>query len=66
MSRTMARPPLPESERRSHVIQTRVTTDERKLVEDGADAVGTTPAEFLRDAALEKAAKTLAKPKRRS
>lgn len=61
----MARPPLPESERRSHILQTRVTSDEKSLVEEGAEAVGATPAEFLRDAALEKATKALAKPKRR-
>lgn len=61
----MARPPLPDSERRSHVIQTRVTADEKSLVEGGAEAVGATPAEFLRDAALEKAAKALTKPKGR-
>lgn len=61
----MARPPLPEAERRSHVIQTRVTTEERKLVEAGAEAAGATPAEFLRDAALERATKSLARPKRR-
>jgi uncharacterized protein (DUF1778 family) len=62
----MARPPLPESERRSHVLQTRVTTQERELVEKGAEAAGSTPAEFLREAALEQASKALKRPRKQS
>lgn len=59
------RPPLPASERRSHILQTRVTSAERELVEAGAQAEGATPAEFLREAALDRASKTLSRRKKR-
>ena len=57
----MGRPPLPESERRSEVLQLRLTKGERKDMEAGADASGEQLTEFIRGAALEKAARVLAR-----
>lgn len=61
----MARPPLPDSERRSCVIVSRVTEAEKALIDKGAIAEGKTSAEFVRDAAVERASKALTKGKRR-
>ena len=57
----MARPPLPESERRSEIVQTRVTKDERQRIEAGAQVAEEQVAEFVRGAALDKADKLLTK-----
>lgn len=51
----MGRPPLPDSERRSEVLQLRLTKGERKGMEDGAAVAGEQLTEFIRGAALEKA-----------
>ncbi|WP_425492552.1 plasmid mobilization protein [Lysobacter changpingensis] len=51
----MARPPLPESERRTEVLQLRLTKGERKDLDEGAEASGEQVSEFIRTAALEKA-----------
>ena len=59
------RPPLSDAERRSQILQTRVTLKERELVEAGAEAEGATPAEFLREAALQRASRVLSKPRTR-
>ena len=60
----MARPPLPDSERRSEVLQLRLTKGERKDMEDGADACDEQLSEFIRGAALEKAERLIKKKKR--
>jgi uncharacterized protein (DUF1778 family) len=57
----MARPALPESERRSEIVQTRVTKEERKQLEVGAKAADEQVAEFIRGAALEKAERVLSR-----
>ena len=57
----MGRPPLPESERRSEVLQLRLTKGERKDMEVGAEASGEQLTEFIRGAALEKAARVAKK-----
>lgn len=51
----MARPPLPESERRSEVLQLRLTKAERELLDRAAEALGIPVSELIRDAALRKA-----------
>lgn len=51
----MARPPLPDSERRTEVLQLRLTKGERKDLDDGAEATGEPVSEFIRAAALDKA-----------
>ncbi|MFP7721405.1 plasmid mobilization protein [Lysobacter sp. A3-1-A15] len=51
----MGRPPLPDSERRSEVLQLRLTTGERKALDDGAQAVDQSTSDFIRTAALDKA-----------
>lgn len=51
----MARPPLPESERRTEVLQLRLTKGERKDLDEGAEASGEQVTEFIRKAALDKA-----------
>jgi uncharacterized protein (DUF1778 family) len=62
----MARPTLPDAERRSFVIHIRTTEAERDLVAQGADVEGVTPAEFVRDAAIKRAKRVAAgKPKRK-
>lgn len=59
----MPRPPKPESERRSEVLQLRLTKVERDTLERGASKHGEQLSEFIRSAALEKAA---TKPPKRS
>ena len=59
------RPPLPDSERRSQILQARVTSAERETIEAGAEAAGETPAEFLRESALDRARRLLTKRKKR-
>lgn len=61
----MARPALPESERRSEIVQTRVTKGERKQIEAGAKAADEQVAEFIRGAALEKAERLSQQKKRK-
>jgi len=51
----MARPPLPDSERRTEVLQLRLTKGERKDLDEGAEATGEQVSEFIRTAALDKA-----------
>jgi len=60
----MGRPPLPESERRSQVLQLRLTKGERKDMEAGADASGEQLTEFIRGAALEKASRVTNRQKK--
>ncbi|MGH8074948.1 MAG: plasmid mobilization protein [Lysobacter sp.] len=62
----MARPPLPDSERRSEVLQLRLTKDERKDLDAGANAAGEQTSEFIRTAALVRAQRELGKVKRPS
>jgi len=50
----MARPPLPDSERRTEVLQLRLTKGERKDLDEGAVATGEQVSEFIRTAALDK------------
>jgi uncharacterized protein (DUF1778 family) len=61
----MARPPLPESKRRSEVLQLRLTKGERADMEGGASASGEILSEFIRGAALEKAERLAGKPARK-
>lgn len=60
----MGRPPLPESERRTEVLQLRLTKGERRGMEGGAEAAGEQLTEFIRGAALEKAEKLTKKGKK--
>ena len=62
----MARPPLPDSERRSEVLQLRLTSGERKAMEVGASTADEQLSEFIRGAALEKAEKLSAKKAKRA
>lgn len=61
----MARPPLPDSERRSEVLQLRLTQAERSTLDAGADATGELVSEFIRTAALERARAVTAPPTKR-
>ncbi len=56
----MARPQKPADEVRSQVLQLRLTVDERATMESGAERAGEQLSQFIRNAALEKAAKGLA------
>lgn len=58
----MGRPPLPEHERRTEVLQLRMTKGERADMQDGADAAGEQLSEFIRNAALEKAERVTKRP----
>lgn len=51
----MARPPLPDDQRRSELVKFRVSADEQSAITAGADAAEVPVSEFVRDAALEKA-----------
>ena len=51
----MARPPKPESERRTEVLQLRLTKGERKELDEGAEATSAEVTTFIRTAALDKA-----------
>jgi len=53
----MVRPPKPADEVRSQVLQLRLTVDERAAMEAGAERAGQKLSDFIRRAALEKAAK---------
>lgn len=55
----MARPKLPEEERRSEVLQLRLTKAERELMDEGAEALGVQVSEMIREAALAKAKRAL-------
>lgn len=55
----MGRPPLPESQRRSEVLQLRLTKDERHKMDAGASAAGEQTSEFIRTAALDRAGRLL-------
>lgn len=63
---TMVRPLLPESERRSEVLQLRLTKGERRGMEEGAAAAGEQLSEFIRSAALDKAERAIKKAKRKA
>lgn len=60
----MVRPPKPANEVRSQVLQLRLTIDERASLEAGAERAGEQLSQFIRNAALEKAASVA--PKRES
>lgn len=62
----MGRPPLPEGERRSEVLQLRLTRDERAGLEAGAEAAGQVLSDFIRTSALERAKALLGRLGRRS
>ena len=51
----MARPPLPDEERRSEVLQLRLTKAERELLDAGAEAAEMLLTEFIRETALNRA-----------
>lgn len=55
----MARPPLPESERRSQVLQLRLTKAEREFLDEAAEALGVTITDLIRDSAMREAARLL-------
>lgn len=50
----MARPPLPDDQRRSELVKFRVSKDEQAAITAGADAAEVPVSEFVRDAALAK------------
>lgn len=52
----MARPPKPADEVHSQVLQLRLTAAERAAMEAGAERAGKRLTQFIREAALEKAA----------
>lgn len=60
----MVRPPKSANEVRSQVLQLRLTIDERASMEAGAEQAGEQLSQFIRHAALEKAASVA--PKRES
>lgn len=60
----MARPPLPDDQRRSELVKFRVSPTEQASITAGADAAQVGISEFVRDAALEKA-QALARKQRR-
>lgn len=60
----MARPPLPDDQRRSQLVKFRVSPSEEASIKAGADAAETAVSEFVRDAALEKAKALVRKQKR--
>lgn len=62
---TMVRPLLPESERRSEVLQLRLTKGERKGMEEGAAAAGERLSEFIRAAAMDRVERVTKKDKRK-
>lgn len=51
----MARPPLPDDQRRSELVKFRVSKDEQTAIMAGADAAEVAMSEFVRDASLAKA-----------
>jgi uncharacterized protein (DUF1778 family) len=53
----MVRPKLPADERRSEVLQIRLTKSERASMEAGAKRAGIGLSEFIRDAALSQSPK---------
>lgn len=53
----MARPPKPADEVRSQVLQLRLTIGEREMLDAGAKLAGKQLTQFIRDAALDRAAK---------
>jgi uncharacterized protein (DUF1778 family) len=55
----MARPKLPDEERRSEVIQLRLTKDERQMLDEAAESLGVLLTELIRSAALAKAERAL-------
>lgn len=60
----MARPSLPDDQRRSELLKFRASPDEQATIKAGADAVQVGLSEFMRDAALEKAHAIARKRKR--
>lgn len=61
----MGRPPLPDSQRRTEVLQLRLTKDERSTMDAGADAAGEIVSEFIRNAALDRAREALIRARKR-
>lgn len=61
----MGRPPLPAGERRTEVLQLRLTRDERASMEAGAKAADQVLSDFIRSSALDRAKALLAKLGRR-
>lgn len=63
----MARPPIPADERRDYIYKLRLNKGERTRLDAGAAAAEQPLSEFIRGAALDKAAKLVTarkKPKR--
>lgn len=56
---------MPASERRTEVLQLRLTRDERASMEAGAEAAGQVLSDFIRTSALDRAKALLSKIGRR-
>lgn len=55
----MPRPKLPDAKRRSEVLQIRLTTAQRELLDRAADLLEEPLSDLIRDAALAKARRVL-------